>query len=477
MEKLTKDQLLELVDRRDKLKALIKQDPLRFWQPHKNSGQEAFVNYTDPRVRVLIFAAGNKSGKTCAGVVRFLERVLGRALWDRERRQQISYPVPCRGVIFAEDFETHNEVTLPVLFSWMPIDSIAKINKNPAGHIVEIIFENNSVVHLRTYEQGSAKAEGKDWDIAWCDEPPPRDLFVAVKRGLIVNQGLFMITATLVKEAWIYDEMENLDTKVFEGAIHDNVWIDKTAREDFVAGLFEDERQTREHGKPTTLVGLIYKSFLAAPPLVVPVHEIPENSIIIMGVDPHERKPCHIMYGYLDPTDRITWFAWKLPSGTVNNIFKELGDYENTLPTKPAICLMDPNRGKAKQIDEMSWEKAFNEAGYNVQLGEDNIAIGHRTVMQYIKLPNPLMRFTDACGGRGGPIYQMQRYSWDDHSKRIRYERSQKEKPKDIHKDFPDIIRYTAMAGLRYDDFQMDGYETDYIEHERTRGSSIRAYL
>jgi phage terminase large subunit-like protein len=472
--RMTKEQLRETLDTRTKLERLIEADPIRFWVP-TGAGQVAFVNCEDRTKSTLLFVAGNKSGKTTCGAILLGERLCGEALWGREHRTHVKYPTPARGIVFAEDFDSHREVTIPTIRSWLPKGFIKREMKNPAGHVVEHGFVNGSVIHYRTYEQGSFKVEGKDWDIAWCDEPPPRDLYTAVARGLVVNNGRLVITATLLKEAWIYDEQEHEHVAIFEGSIHENTWISQRAKKAFLDSLTDEERAVRETGRPMSLTGVVYKRFVDGPPFVIPLRDVPLDVPIIVAVDPHERRPCHVEYGYIDKQDRVVWFDWCLVGGSLTEIFNKLATKESQMPSRPVLCVMDPNRGMATQIDERSWKDEFETAGYNVVLPNDKLAIGHTILGTYLQPDAPKMFWMESCRGKLGPIYQMQRYAWDDWARRSRMERSQKEVPKNQYKDFPDLHRYVAMMNLRYDDLTYGPLEIELEGASRERGA-IRAY-
>jgi hypothetical protein len=169
-----------------------------------------------------------------------------------------------------------------------------------------------------------------------------------------------------------------------------------------------------------------------------------------MGVDPHERKPVHVMYGFVDPSDRITWFRYVLASGSERDIFSKLEDAEKDFPSRPVVCYMDPNRGAARQKDGSCWRDAFEERGYYVELPDDDVRFGHTQVRNYLATETPMMQWTESCLGKGGPVHAMTRYAWADRA-RSRIERDAPEKPKDRYKDWPDIIRYVAVARPTFD--------------------------
>lgn len=456
-----KDQLIALIHEKKRLTALIEQDPARFFRPN-NGGQRAFLSRWDQDhdKRVLLFLAGNKTGKTTAGALLMGERLLGRPLWDREARKDIKFlPVPAVGIIFTEDFESHRDTVLPTILSWWPKDEIVKITTTHLGAPSEIFLKNGSVCKFKTYAQGADTAEGKDWDIVWNDEPPPPGIYSAQFRGIVSLGGEILITATLLKEAWIYDEIDKPYAQGFESEIHDNEWISIEAKEAFLASLTDEERETRESGKPFNLTGTIYKHFKDAHPYVIEPFEIPEQWPIFMGVDPHERKPVHIGFFTLTPQDEIVMFDYALLRGNLSKIFEDLENKITELGVfwRPTMVIMDPNRGRAVQMDNQSWEMAFEDNGYTVKLGEDNVNIGHAKMYEYLTInprtQRPRFVFTHQCRGRNGPIWQMSRYSWDEWANKTRHERDIKEKPRDFAKDFPDICRYVAMEDLRFDTF------------------------
>ncbi len=402
-------------------------------------------------------------------------------LWGRERRQIDSNP-PLRGCVFAEDFDSHRETTIPTIKTWLPRRSIVRELRNPQGHVIEHKFSNGSLVHYRTYDQGSDKAEGKDWDVVWFDEPPPRSYYTAVYRGLVAKDGLMLLTATLVKEAWVYDEKELPAVACFEGTIHDNPWLPEQAKIDFLNSLDDDEKSVREFGKPTGLSGVVYKEFKDGEPFVIPTDLVPEKAPIILGVDPHERRPLYLMYGYITPFDEIIFFKHAFASGALSDVFAKLESLDQENGREPAIVLMDPNRGKAIQMGGKCWEDEFINHGYKVMLGEDDIFMGHKQVRENFKynpkdptsLPN--FRFMENLRGKGGPISQLCRYSWEDWATRNKHDRAQKEKPKDSNKDFPDIIRYIAMASLTYDGLYYGPKVLDNVPIRERSEHTLRAY-
>lgn len=487
LRKLDRARLEAYASELDALENLINEDPVRFFHPNPG-GQWDFMTCDNAELQGLFFFAGNKTGKTTGACIIAGEYACGRPLWthgrpfDPNRWSAFHRAPPLRIAHFTEDFGSHDETIVPTYLSWLPKGEILATKRSPSGNIVQLPFKNGSVVFLRTYDQGYDKAEGKDYDLVICDEPPPRDVHTAILRGLVATSGRYYIAATLLKEAWLYDESQLAHNQIFSADIYENRWLSQQAIANFSASLTEDERQIRVFGKPTSLTGAIYPEFADRYPHVVPVKPWQElwnpsqDSAwpIVLGVDPHERKPLYCMWAYLTPTNGLLWFDYALvPSGSIEAIFKEIDNIESGHNARSRLVVMDPNRGKARQIGNVSWQETFEDHDYEVLLGDDNLGIGHGAVHDMLRYETdvqgkvtrlPRMQFMESLRGRGNPIAQMLRYTWDDWARGRRIEKAPKEKPKELNKDFPDVVRYVACAlesgDITYRDLVKGEYET-----------------
>lgn len=459
IQSLNRDQLIKLDVLKNRLTGFIKQDPSRFFLPNPG-GQRAFLTHwdMDPERRVLLFLAGNKTGKTTGGCLLMGERLWGKPLWDRENRPNVNYRVPATGIVFTEDFESHRDTILPTILSWWPKHIIRRVVRNAQNCPTELILENDSILKFKTYAQGSETAEGKDWNQVWFDEPPPHSVYTAAYRGVVATNGRMYVTATLLKEAWLYDEQERDYARFFASEIHDNQWISEQAKLDFLDSLSDEERAVRESGKPFSLTGLIYKGFADKEPYIIPPFELPERWPYFIGVDPHERRPVHIIYFTITPQNEIIAIGYLLARGDTETILMQAHDkaLELGIPAPIRVCIMDPNRGKARQINGWSWEQVFSDGGYDVILGNDDLNVGHSEMYKALRIredtKRPSLMFTTDCRGRYGPIWQFLRYAWDDWANNsMKDVRDVKEKPKQQNKDFPDICRYVIMEDLNFE--------------------------
>ena len=493
--KLTIEQQKALIEELEVLEQLIETDPVRFFHPNPG-GQWDFMTCDDPKLAGLYFFAGNKTGKTTGACIVAGEYAIGRPLWtynrhiDPARWDTFHRKPPLRIAHFTEDFASHEETIVPTYLSWLPKGEVTATPRSPSGNIVQIRFKSGSVVFLRTYDQGYDKAEGKDYDLVVCDEPPPRDVYTAILRGLVATNGRLYIAATLLKEAWLYDEVQHAHNRVFSAEIYENQWLSRQAIENFSASLTEEERQVRVYGKSISLTGVIYPEFQDRYPHVIDHRDYlwdPQQDTawpVVLGIDPHERKPLYCVWFYLTPTGGLVAFRYALvPSGSTEAVFSEIKSIESEHKAPTRLIVMDPNRGRAIQIGNTSWQEVFEAHDYEVLLGDDNLALGHGAVHDLLRYTNdkegrvitpPRLQFMENLRGKGGPISQLCRYTWDDWARGRRIEKSPKEKPKELNKDFPDVVRYVALAlvndTINFHDLVTGEYETIRTTGERHHG-------
>src|ERR1700719_3730830 len=137
-------QLIEWHKLKDRYSQLIRDNPLRFFEPN-DGGQREFLECEDPEIQGVYFCAGNKSGKTTAAVIKAIERAIGRPLWGGERRAHLKWKTPTMGALFCEDFDTHRTDLLPRFFTWCPRSELAADPLEAAnGEPARILFKNGT---------------------------------------------------------------------------------------------------------------------------------------------------------------------------------------------------------------------------------------------------------------------------------------------------------------------------------------------
>lgn len=186
---------------------------------------------------------------------------------------------------------------------------IINVKKAPNGIPDRIYWRGGSITYLMSAEQDDIAFESKTFDHAWIDEPVRRKVYIGLSRGLMKSGGHIWITATLLDEPWIFEELYQAgitgtdpDLGVFVGSTDENVHIPKTEMERFFSRLTEDEIETRRHGRPHELSGRVFKSYLSDIHRIEPF-DIPYHWPVFRSIDSHPRKPHAVMYWAVAPDE------------------------------------------------------------------------------------------------------------------------------------------------------------------------------
>ena len=279
---------------------------LQHWKPWScrhgmhTSQKDAYAS----KARRVLVQGGNRSGKSEVGAVIVTQMFLGTHPTRKNR-------VPCIIKVFGEDFNNHIAGTiLPKLLKFLPPSAIAQKKKNERGVITKFVGINGSIIDLMSYDQETTKFESFDADFAWFDEPPPKEIYEGVRRGLIDRQGEELFTMTPLREPWLYNTfyvpfMEGTlkDTEIFELRSDCNPYILESELESLKEVYDEETLKTRLEGKFRHLSGLIYQIDRAVH--VIPYFDWPKEWPVWMCIDPHPKKPHAVLWVGVTPCDQL----------------------------------------------------------------------------------------------------------------------------------------------------------------------------
>lgn len=164
----------------------------------------------------------------------------------------------------------------------------------------------------------------------------------------------------------------------------------------------------------------------------------------IFVIDPHPRKAICMLYCQITPSDDWNVIAELKVADDCVKTRKEAERLEMEMGINVVQRLMDPNMGASPsgQRREVSWQDEYAAAGLVCELASD-IDIGRARINTMLKPDSstlaPRLIFHKRCKDA---VYQFERFSWDDFSKRI--DKDQKQTPKAKFDDFPACLRYVA---------------------------------
>jgi hypothetical protein len=251
-EQLSLAELHELLRELEAVEQLYKTNKIVFYKPLPKGDQRKFFDRQTDSVRLVL--GSNRSGKTVCGAVEAIAHSLGYRPWlpeDHPLRivrlpngQPI--PVPNVGRILAQNYRQAVQQTIwPKFEEWAPLHMIKKVVRNAQGIVTEIIWNNDSIIHLMSDDQDDLAFEGPAGHWAWIDEPCGYRKYTGLKRGLVDNHGHLWFTMTPLGAFWINEMIVDRANEpgsgvsLFKYSIWDNCvdnggYLDRAAIEEFL---------------------------------------------------------------------------------------------------------------------------------------------------------------------------------------------------------------------------------------------------
>jgi len=430
----------------------------------------------------------NRSGKTVCGVNEATSHSLGYRPWlpqDHPLRivrltngQPI--PVPNVGRIIAQNYEQAIRQTIMVkIDEWAPRQEIDHIEKNTRGIPVGIHWKNGSVMHLMSNDQDDMAFEGPSGHWAWFDEPPERNKYTGISRGLVDYEGHSWLTMTPLTQPWINDVLVSRsgdpdgDIQMFRFSIWDNCtdrggYLTPEAIRAFLSDLDEREIEARLHGNFLHLAGLVYKEWKPRPPFWVPWQPIPSSWPRVCVVDPHPRKPIAVMWGACSPSN--IWYFYRTLFDrslvTVRDVADKIRHLEGWKNEQVPGPNADPVVLRIIDTSAESQERSSDTRGMNIRkkfaeispflahtkAKKDNADFGYDAIHQALKMryewDTPGIVVMNTCPQIKQNFMNFCFDEWN--TGRLQSKMGDKETYLKTHDDFIDGIRYIFQMGLTY---------------------------
>ena len=336
-QRLVARQILE--DRRRKY-------PIYSFVPNEGAQVQFFTAYyiersekcPDGKYRLVkrrIAFGGNQFGKTTISVVEAYCFMVGERPFMplNSPYRKMPFNPPVHVLYMSESFPSviKNDV-IPMIYKWFPAEDIVEVKRNTQGIEYYFKLKSGSSITLMSYEQPVESFEGSKWHAVIFNEPMPRNIYIAVSRGLMAYGGYVIMAMTLLSEPWIQDEIiDKADGKSIvsiHGSIYENTHITEEEINEFIKTLDPSEVEVRVMGKALHLQGLIYPEFNEAVHVFDPFTTKPfaENGgkplphwTRYMVADPHDRKPFAMIWCAVDEDENI-WVYDEYPEGEFHRI-------------------------------------------------------------------------------------------------------------------------------------------------------------
>jgi len=479
-------QQLEIVKRRQRLELLRRRKQLReenglaFYTPHPK--QDTFHRAAKYKRRYL--RTGNRFGKSDCGAAEDCAYALGERPWYSKDDPARYAGIPkhsTKGCIIVQDWDKAHEIftnTEPgksrgKLFHFLPKDAIVSCKKGRSGTgIAEIVIRSvhggHSTIHLetvRSFMQNKMGLESSNWDWIHVDEPCPREMWVAVSRGLVDRAGSAWFTCTPITEAWINDyfiprsltrstfdegyknvETENLTKYVLTGSSYDNPHISKEALQAFEADISADERECRISGIPAALAGVVYKEFSQdihvyrdCPKGWEDVITPPRNYTIRVFIDPHPKTPHAVSFFATSPEGYTFQYQELFRPGLISDICEHIKAVVDGYVVEDFIC--DPIAWNENPIDGTCMADVFYEQGLNIVPAVKDLAYGIQATRKKLRdrdeADRPTFYVHEGCDTF---LFEIDRYVWKPNT----------EKPVDKDDHMMENLYRAVLSGMKY---------------------------
>lgn len=465
MKKISEKRKVELLKRRAELlgEVIPKWDKrmeeyegrnkIEFFKPFVH--QARVLEYIHAGKRVVTLAGANGVGKTVLGSVVVGSACLGIQPWDKGPTVWGERPVRVR--VLCTDWEkAAGTVIVPKLKEWLPVGQYTTA-KNNVGVESMFTFRNGSTIEIITNKQDTSDHEGWEGDLVWADEPFTQDKWVANMRGLRKTVGLFLITMTAVREAWMLDEIvRNAHpsyASVTEIPITANPTLSREYIETFTAALDPKQRIARIEGKWLNLVGLVWSGFNKEVH-IVERFDVPTDWPVVVLVDYHPSKEIAIGYYAINPHEEIfvidEVFKNMSPEMVADDIIRK--KTANAWRLKEAF--IDPlAKGDMTYIKNRGFTdipSAFNtlqerlwKHGVDLFVASRDRDSGIRNVEKMLTGPNgrPTLWFFNTLDkiDKEGHLWEIMRWVWDDDNK-----------PKDKDDHFMQLLYQVTLTGTKW---------------------------
>lgn len=442
--------------------------PFLYYDPW---GQQVDFHASGAQIRLVI--GGNRTGKSTCGVAEDIAYLNG----FRHDGSKTNLPKPpVKGVIIVNDRAKIETTIMPKIWEYVPRDWVTHIKNGTDGLPSILTWRNGSKLYLSSYAQDVRAQEGVDWDFAHFDEPPPRKVWIAVRRGLLDRSGRAWLTFTALNCPWVHKDLylksDGVRIAVFCLSLRDNPYISRQEKEAFIADLSPDEIAARVDGKFSHLEGAVFKDF-RRDIHVLPAHSPPPDAPIFMVMDPHDRRPSYCAWFYVDKRDRIVQFdEWpNTDFAEMKTSNMSIRDYSNMIRDKegsrirPYERIIDPNFGKTpSHLTGRTLIEEYLEYGLDFYSEINNdLALGHQRIKERLeyKKSDPGLFVTDNCTNM---IWAFESYVW--RPKDIEGDFTAREKPSEVGKDQIDVWRYLLdyepSSSMTMDDGEQPFSEEDY---------------
>lgn len=342
---------------------------------------------SDAQMRISV--GGNRAGKTTKLILEIGSFCLGRRPWypkdhpwatrglKSKAMEKTGRPARCRYMV--PSFKVHLPEVVNEFRKWWPDNFYSVTAKDERGNPSEFTWFNGSKIMFMSHHMSKRDVEGVESDLVCWDEPPPREFWTGLERGLVSTGGRTIMGCTLLDASgWFWEEIigpnedgSNPDVLITWHSIWDNTFENsgcefQTAKNvsDWLCNKITDpdERLAREHGFPMHVGGLVLRD-LSKKNIVDPF-DLPPGALIVSAIDPAGSRPfAAIWIAYFEHEG--SWVGHIFDECYMANarndlgafcqefLAREHGELDPVHPYESVLTLIDPFSNEPQKADAM----------------------------------------------------------------------------------------------------------------------------
>lgn len=359
--KLTKEQKLKLYDFIQEKKRRAKNRQQAFVP---NSGQAPILK---SQAQERWVTAANGGGKTACAV--------HDAVWAAQGYNPLTETfskVPCRVLVLLDAPEKVADVWLPEIAKWFNTEKWS-FEKRGKPYIKEILLPNGSQILFMFHLQEPMAFESLEWAHLIADEPMPRFIYIALKRGGRTKgtKGRMLVIGTPISQSWIRTEVlepwsrgQRPHTECFKFSTYVNK---ENLREGYIeqmeSVLTEKERRIRLHGEFYDLSGLALAHLFKREIHVVKPFKWPSNWPCIVSIDPAMSKAHVASLIGVNHEDQLFYIKEFSEKCTPREFARKLRKFYEGYPVLDIICDSLGSSGMSGGDGLSSFIDVLNEEG------------------------------------------------------------------------------------------------------------------
>lgn len=308
-----------------------------------NAGQapviEAFCN---PKIETILVTSANGSGKSALGVNLAIDSARGFV-----RHTKTKLAVPSRVIVVLDKPDKVDSTWIPEIKKWYNLKK-EDCHKKGKPYISQITFDNGSELLFQFHDQEEMTFESIEGDFFIFDEPPPRHIFIALRRAgrKKGRKPKYIIIGTPISAPWLRTDLwepwalgERPEIQCFRfGTSVNQQNLAEGYVDAFSRYLTEKEKRVRLEGEFFDLDALALAHLFRRETHLVKDPKWNSAWPVVCSIDCHPTKPHVAILLGVDPNNRYIYLKETSIKSTAREFAQHLKEFYAGYKLLDIVC-------------------------------------------------------------------------------------------------------------------------------------------